>query len=549
VRHIPFQEPTSSPRSQPDRISLASAPLHSWLPASVEPLLCATLLCAAYMAFDIGVRDTGKAVGVFLLGAYVLLSMPAGLRSSGILEASWRIGFVLDLLIRSFLMSVYQTNPDAALVLDAVGNTSAGESREFIEHHAIEITIHLAVAAFVAFMSLWFMRSRRPTSFRLSTFAVISLLLTGLHANATVRAANPFFYWPSQARDYARYQDSIRLLSYTREATAAKLDAMEVRYTGPDRNTVAVVIGESIYRGNWSLYGYPRKTSPDLDARAGNLLVFRDVLAAHSNTVGAFRHMLTSKDRQNGLDADALPSVTLLAKAAGYKTFWISNQHDRYINNRFAHEADVTALMNTGGRRSDRSLDERLLPAWESALRHPAPKKFIIVHLLGAHPHYEQRRPASFNAFTGASDAVSSDMKRAGRMPWIVAMRNEYDNALRYHDSVIARLLDGFVQEQSAHASHFLYTSDHGQDVGHTRNHAGHAENLPGYEVPMLLWSSKAISNLAPSDLVGRAYQNDVLDWTLLDLLDISTQGEQPWNSVLSPDFQSREGSLDVKAQ
>jgi heptose-I-phosphate ethanolaminephosphotransferase len=65
----------------------------------------------------------------------------------------------------------------------------------------------------------------------------------------------------------------------------------------------------------------------------------------------------------------------------------------------------------------------------------------------------------------------------------------------------------------------------------------------------MLLWSSKAISNLAPSDLVGRAYQNDVLDWTLLDLLDISTQGEQPWNSVLSPDFQSREGSLDVKAQ
>ncbi len=71
----------------------------------------------------------------------------------------------------------------------------------------------------------------------------------------------------------------------------------------------------------------------------------------------------------------------------------------------------------------------------------------------------------------------------------------------------------------------------------------------PGYEVPMFLWSSKAIGHLASSELVGRAYRTDVLDWTLLDLLDISTQGEQPWNSVLSPDFQSRESSLEVEAQ
>jgi len=542
------QKRLKAKRAKDDQIKLTSAWARTAPPASIEPLLCAALLCVAYIAFDIGIRDTGKATLIFLLGAYVLLLLPEHTRLRSALETLWRVGFTLDVLARSFLMSVYQTNPDAALVLDAVGNTTVSESVEFIMHHAIDVTIHLGVAALVASIMLWSMFARRKGGTRLG-FSVAGLfLLAALHANATVRAANPFLYWPSQMTSYAKYQDSIRYLSTKREATVRRLKTMDVTYTGSERNTVALVIGESVYRGNWSLYGYSRQTSPLLDAWSGDLLVFRDVLAAHSNTVGALRHMLTATNRTNGLDADAEPSVTLLARAAGYKTFWISNQHDRYINNRFAPEADVAMLVNSGGRRSDRSLDVQVIPAWESALNDPAPKKFIIVHLLGAHPHYEQRRPDAFQIFNGISDAVTVEMKRAGRMPWIVSMRNEYDNALSYHDHVVGGLLGSFRARESAHASSFLYTSDHGQDVGHTRNHAGHAENLPGYEVPMFLWSSVPVSKAASENLATRPYQNDVLDWTLLDLLDISTRGEEPWNSLISPLFQPRERSFESSA-
>jgi len=86
--------------------------------------------------------------------------------------------------------------------------------------------------------------------------------------------------------------------------------------------------------------------------------------------------------------------------------------------------------------------------------------------------------------------------------------------------------------------------SDHGQDVGHTRNHAGHAENLPGYEVPMLLWTPQAVSASTRAELSARPYQSDVLDWTLLDLLDIGIRDEQPWNSVISPSYRPRERGI-----
>ncbi len=400
----------------------------------------------------------------------------------------------------------------------------------------------MAAAVGITVASLVMMRSRRPSGVQLKGLALGLSLLVGSHVNATVRAANPFLYWPSQGMEYGQYQDDMDSLAAKRGATIAKLDALEVRYAGPASNTVAVVMGESIHRGNWSLYGYPRPTSPTLDARAEDMIVFRNVRAADSNTVGAFRHMMTAQDRTNGLKAEDEPSVVLLAKRAGYKTFWISNQHDRYINTRFAQEADVVALLNQGGRRSDSSLDERLLPAWIEALQDPAPKKFIVVHMLGAHPHYEQRRPPHLKPFTGLSDTVSEQMRQAGRMPWIVSLRNEYDNALRYHDRVVSSLLDRFKATNQDRPGFFLYTSDHGQDVGHTRNHAGHAESRPGLEVPMLLWTSPASHVAAGQVSSARAYQNDVLDWTMLDLLDISLRDDQPWNSLLSTSC-SPEGS------
>ncbi|WP_198161264.1 phosphoethanolamine transferase, partial [Variovorax sp. WDL1] len=491
--------------------------------------------------FDLGLRDASKMALVFLSGAWLLMFLPLPARPRAVAEDLWRLSFALDLMLRASLMGLYRTQPDSALVLEAIGNTSEVEAWEFMHHNAARLGLYVLLGLGFAAVALESRRRRRcigshaPRRWRL---AMLMLLFAALHVNSTLRASNPFASWWTQATGYKDYQAHIGLLAAIREASAKRVEPLDVRYDGPARNTLAFVIGESVNRNDWSLYGYGRTTSPLLQRRAGELVVFRDVLAAYPATVGAVQMMLTCKDRHSLPGAEPLcPSVTMLAKAAGYKTFWISNQHDRYINKRFAQEADVRQLVNTGGRRGDRSLDERLGPAWQAALDDPAPRKLIIVHLLGAHPNYADRRPDAFARFNGIGDSVSRRLRQEGRMPWIVAQRDEYDNALLYHDHVVAGLLEKFVRVPGEGPRNFLYTSDHGQEVGHTRNYAGHTDELPGYEVPMLLWTSTPMERAERDELAARPYQNDLLEWTLLDLLGISIKGGEPWHSVVGPAF------------
>ncbi|PNG52032.1 Phosphoethanolamine transferase EptC [Variovorax sp. WDL1] len=508
---------------------------------AAEPAVLAVLLFALGWLFDLGLRDASKMALVFLSGAWLLMFLPLPARPRAVAEDLWRLSFALDLMLRASLMGLYRTQPDSALVLEAIGNTSEVEAWEFMHHNAARLGLYVLLGLGFAAVALESRRRRRcigshaPRRWRL---AMLMLLFAALHVNSTLRASNPFASWWTQATGYKDYQAHIGLLAAIREASAKRVEPLDVRYDGPARNTLAFVIGESVNRNDWSLYGYGRTTSPLLQRRAGELVVFRDVLAAYPATVGAVQMMLTCKDRHSLPGAEPLcPSVTMLAKAAGYKTFWISNQHDRYINKRFAQEADVRQLVNTGGRRGDRSLDERLGPAWQAALDDPAPRKLIIVHLLGAHPNYADRRPDAFARFNGIGDSVSRRLRQEGRMPWIVAQRDEYDNALLYHDHVVAGLLEKFVRVPGEGPRNFLYTSDHGQEVGHTRNYAGHTDELPGYEVPMLLWTSTPMERAERDELAARPYQNDLLEWTLLDLLGISIKGGEPWHSVVGPAF------------
>jgi heptose-I-phosphate ethanolaminephosphotransferase len=57
--------------------------------------------------------------------------------------------------------------------------------------------------------------------------------------------------------------------------------------------------------------------------------------------------------------------------------------------------ADVVSMENNKPGRSSNSLDEILLPSYENALKDSHPRKLIVLHMLGAHPHYRLRYPKS----------------------------------------------------------------------------------------------------------------------------------------------------------
>ncbi|WP_051362280.1 phosphoethanolamine transferase [Solimonas soli] len=509
---------------------------HAWLRRFGIAFSTGVVL-GAYAVLDAGWRDSLKAALVFVLGAYPLCRLLQG-RALRISYSIWATLFALDVGIKAFLIEVYQTEPDAVLVIDAISNTTSDESVEFVQQYAPLLMQYVLAAAVVLALLLWLRPNAVPMLRQKARWAVVVLVLfLGLHANPTFRRSNPAVFWPTQLLHYQHFQDKLAQLDDKRRIAEQKLPQWAPVYVGPQQHTVAVVLGESTNRWNWQLYGYPRATTPQLMREARDALVFRDVISGASGTVASFRLMLTPAELDNRLDDEAEPSVVLLAKAAGYKTFWISNQQDRFINPRFAAEADVVHLVNVGGGRGDRKLDEGVLPFWDEALRDPAPRKMIFVHLLGAHPHYEMRSPPNFHRFSGSDDAVIEQMRKDGRSPWVRLQRNSYDNAMLYQDTVIARLLHSFKADVGAQSGAFLFTSDHAQEVGHTRDFAGHSLSEAGMTVPFFVWMSPRPDAATAVALERRPFQTDVLDWALLDLARIQTRLDRPQLDLFSPRF------------
>lgn len=501
--------------------------------------LAIAFMALAYGLLDMNWRDTVLAVVLYGCGRFLLQQLaPERLRLG--LQRAWAISFTLDLGIKAFLISVYHTKPDAVLVIDSLGNTNSGESWEFIQQYWRLIAQYLG-ATFLVGAGLWWSIARHhlPLSrLRLVAWGLLVVTL-GLQANPTFRRSNPLYFWPKQAQHYVHFQENLLKLGEKRQVALQRLARdWQPAYTGPAQDTVVMAIGESTSRWDWQLYGYPRQTTPELQSLSNELLVFRDVISGAGGTVASFRLMLTPRDLHNKLDDESEPSVLLLAKAAGYKTFWISNQHDRYINPRYAEETDEVHLVNTGGGRSDRKLDEGVLPFYREALQDPAPRKLIVVHLLGAHPDYALRSPDDYKRFDGDQDEVGRQLKQAGRNAWVRYERDVYDAAMLYQDHILATLIRELKQSSQGQTGAFVYTSDHAQEVGHTRDFAGHSGEEAGQVVPFIIWQSSPLPAAQARVLEQRPYQTDRLDWTLLDLMHIKTQRDTPGASLLSPAYQ-----------
>jgi heptose-I-phosphate ethanolaminephosphotransferase len=131
-------------------------------------------------------------------------------------------------------------------------------------------------------------------------------------------------------------------------------------------------------------------------------------------------------------------------------------------------------------------------------------------------------------------------MKKASRPFWIRNARNEYDNAILYGDHVLNALLTRLQSTAGSEPASLLYVSDHGQEVGHSRNFSGHsATDASGYEIPLIMWTNREdkIPAAARDALEARPYQADVLDHTIVGLLDIHSASYQADRDLLSPAF------------
>jgi heptose-I-phosphate ethanolaminephosphotransferase len=228
-----------------------------------------------------------------------------------------------------------------------------------------------------------------------------------------------------------------------------------------------VVIGETASRRHWSLYGYERNTTPKMEALRDELIVFSNVISEQVGTQESIRSILN------------VPSISQpvfpLFEGAGYQTHWYSTKPDQGHN-----DTEISAIVQSCNHRLylNNQYDENLVGLVERAVAMPG-NHVIFLNLFGSHVRYGDRYPAEQSFFTG-----NSAKNR------IIA---EYDNSIRYTDTVLHQLID--VLKSRPEPSALIYTSDHAEDVYDSTpdEYLSRSDALatdPMYEVPFIVWMS-----------------------------------------------------------
>ncbi|WP_260303742.1 phosphoethanolamine transferase [Variovorax sp. Sphag1AA] len=467
----------------------------------------------------------------------------------------WVMVFALDGAARAYLLDAYQAAPDGALVLGAVANSNVRETSEYLSMHWRTVALWCA-ASIVGGACVWRLaRHGRREPQRPSRGAIVLLTLTLLvcaaaYASKPWRRLHPLAFWTNWAQSIQTLRASWADEERERQAALARARVAAPSITRDGPSTVVLVITDSINRDNMALYGYRRATTPRLVAhqaqQGDRMLVLRNAWSADASTLPALRNMF-GFGRPESADTQHLLA---LARAAGYKVWWMSNHDDIAIEQQHARLADVVDFVNRTPGRASASLDGELLDCVQEALEDPAERKFIVVHLLGAHPHYSLRFPTGHNPFDDQVDAVEAGLIEEGRSAWVRRFRHEYDAALLYHDFVVSETLQltRTVGNSGANRA-WMYLSDHGQEVGHGTDRAGHSPSTEsGYRIPAVVWRNDQPLPMA-KEIMQRPFRADWVGWTVADLLNIRWDGQQPGRNVLAPDYRWEPPALPLKVR
>lgn len=370
----------------------------------------------------------------------------------------------------------------------------------------------------------------------------------GLHANPTLLRSEPFLRWAVLYQRHLVARAEMQQLAAQRAALWATRAQWQVQRVDAQPRTVVLFIGESANRSNWGLYGYARDTTAPLaqsfEGLGGQLLLFTQARSTEAFTLPSLRLALTPATRAQPQLWREAPDLVMLARAAGYRVSWLSNQpgSDGWIAS-LGRDADAQAFINHGNWRDSSAEDEALVPVLRAQLQGAPPRdELIVVHLLGQHFHYALRCGGQAGPFAKvADDAVMRALRAQGRSGAILQARNDYDDATWCGARALGQMLQTLAQARPGRALAALYFSDHGQEVGHTRDFAGHsAEDASGYAVPLWIWRN-AQAQALPIDAsrLQAPILLDTLDMALQHLLGLRSRWYDAQQDFLSPAYRA----------
>ena len=453
------------------------------------------------------------------------------------------IPFVVEL----FVMYNYKALIGAGII-NSLLETNMKETIEFLKMYlGLKELCAICGAVVILFigwkLSIW---HRIQVSYhRQSRLLGLSLLLCVVAMIPAMAVYSDFMLYqlmPMQ-RTYAAMGTAIdNMKAYHRLSEKLTTKVVLTRNDSKIKNVV-FILGESTNRNHMQLYGYYIPNSPYLMymKKKGEIAVFTDVISPHSTTIAVLSKLFTFCDHESDKQWYEYNTLIDVMHAAGYKTFWLSNQESSgmwgNVAQIYANHSDYHKFTRIRDSQEDAGiLDEELFPVIDEGKQQSSPdKNFYVVHLMGGHGLYYNRYPYLFHKFTGKDIQlnVSKHYKE------IVA---QYDDALYYNDYIVNEIINKFRDDETI----VIYVPDHGEAVYDEGGVAGHIEENPSrhmIEIPMIVWASEKFKAKYPEkweqiqDAVDRPYMSDDMIHTILDLTDIETEDYRPEKSIINDNF------------
>ncbi len=427
------------------------------------------------------------------------------------------------MLSADILMTLFQTNP--AEVMDYIS-----EQNQLLWWSANAVLL-LGTVLFLIFcfrLKSCRQNCRKPALITLLLLAYLSIFsLPRLQLNCAVTTAANM---KATLKGFAEYQASLG------ERKARLQELQKILHSSSD-GVYMLVLGESTTRDHMHAYGYVRPTTPWLDKELSNpqALIFQNAYSNHVHTIPSLLYILTQQNQYNDLKLKDAYSVIEIAKAAGYQTYWLSNQKKYSVSDTplttIAQSADKAHYINdyTGNKSVSVYTDEKLAEFLPDLSRNP--KALVIVHLMGCHSLYTDRYTEKFAVFSDSSEKVDT-----------------YDNCILHNDYVLEQLYGNI--SRAPNFMGWFYLSDHGEEPDLNLAHESSKFTFQMSHIPLVMIFSEKFKQQKPDvykalqEHKNSAWSSDLMFNAMLDILGISGLNEKAADSIASPDYNHSKDDL-----
>ncbi|MFI8417043.1 phosphoethanolamine transferase [Serratia sp. NPDC078593] len=321
------------------------------------------------------------------------------------------IVFILSIISAAYLPTAVKYGPPSVNTVAAARYTSVSECLEFIRLipvSSIILSLLIIVLGFTCIAvsgGISRLKSRAVSFMMLTAVVIVSFnpAISYMEGNALSYRAFNF----SPVRFTTDIYKPYKLIT-EQEKMSAHLLATQDEWNPVDRggkyDTYIMVVGESVRRDYMHAYGYGRNNTPFLSRANG--IFFNNYYSPSFATVPSLTASFYPRSSE-GIEYNN--SIIRLAKKAGYKTFWLSNQgrfgtYDGPVAD-IGRQADVSYFIKSGDSNDHHYYpDHALMPSIKEALNDKSQKKLIVVHLIGSHPESCARTNGEYDEFYKSKD-------------------------------------------------------------------------------------------------------------------------------------------------